>query len=49
MSTMDNASLECQSNQAARHSADDRELLRSEWEPALLEALKVVEPKAVKR
>ena len=43
MSTMDNASLECQSNQAARHSADDRALLRAEWEPALLEAMRSVD------
>ena len=44
MSTMDNASLECQAAGSDRHSADDRELLRGEWEPALLTALRAVAP-----
>ena len=41
---MDNASLECQAAGSDRHSADDRELLRGEWEPALLTALRAVAP-----
>ena len=33
----------CTSNQAAKFGADDRELRREEWQPAVEEALRVLE------
>ena len=43
LATMDATNANCTSNQAAKFGADDRELRREEWQPAVEEALRVLE------
>ena len=43
LATMDATNANCTSNQAAMFGADDRELRREEWQPAVEEALRVLE------
>ena len=43
LATMDATNANCSSNQAAKFGADDRELRREEWQPAVEEALRVLE------